>query len=298
MERKNLKLSIIIPLYNKADSIAHTLQSVLGQNYSDFELIIVNDGSTDQSLQIVTQFSDPRIRLINQENQGVSAARNRGAQEACGEWLLFLDADDTLYPDAIQSLISLHIQYPFVAICSGNYITKFSNEKIIPTCSLSQTKLIDLPFKQRWFRKWYLRLGSFMCAKKLFLQIGGFKKNIAWGEDIYFTNKLIEGQTIAYTTSIIMCYERRYSSLSKKQFPLQQCIAWHLIPKSSDLYRQLTDAELIGKDILWNILKGRIQNASHLIIKNIKYAPLISFALIWRLWLRSSNYVMKQFKSQ
>lgn len=294
MERPHVKLSVIIPLYNKADSIEHTIQSVLSQSYTDFELIVVNDGSTDLSQEIVSQIPDIRIQLINQKNQGVSAARNRGAKEATGEWLMFLDADDSLCPGALQTLIDLHQQYPSANICSGNYVTVFNNGRTIPTCSIRQTTLIDLPFKQRWFRKWYLRLGSFMCTKILFLQIGGFHSNMTWGEDIFFTNKLIEKQTIAYIPAVIMCYERRYSSLSKKQFPVEKRIAWHLNPKSSDRYQKLTNAELIGKDILWNILQGRMRNAMQLINKNIRYIPLISYALTWRLWIRSYKGILKR----
>ena len=100
-------ISIIIPLYNKATSIKRTIHSVLSQSYTDFELIIINDGSTDNSAEIVNkQFYDKRIRYIYQDNAGVSSARNRGIKEAIGEWILFLDADDILYPNALKILIS------------------------------------------------------------------------------------------------------------------------------------------------------------------------------------------------
>ena len=86
--------SVIIPLYNKELSISNTIQSVLDQTFQDFEIVIVNDGSTDNSIKEVEKFDDKRIRLIHQKNQGVSAARNRGIEEAKYEWVAFLDADD------------------------------------------------------------------------------------------------------------------------------------------------------------------------------------------------------------
>lgn len=86
--------SVVIPLYNKEKSIKNTIQSVLGQTFQEFEIVIVNDGSTDNSVKEVEKFDDKRVRLIHQENQGVSAARNRGIEEAQYEWIAFLDADD------------------------------------------------------------------------------------------------------------------------------------------------------------------------------------------------------------
>jgi len=86
--------SVVIPLYNKALRVKNTIQSVLDQTYEDFEIIIVNDGSTDKSLDIVKSIEDPRIRIIDKPNGGVSSARNRGIKEAKYEWICFLDADD------------------------------------------------------------------------------------------------------------------------------------------------------------------------------------------------------------
>lgn len=86
--------SVVIPLYNKVLSIQETLESVLNQTFQDFEVLVVNDGSTDGSAEIVQKFEDSRIKLINKENGGVSSARNKGILEAKFDWIAFLDADD------------------------------------------------------------------------------------------------------------------------------------------------------------------------------------------------------------
>lgn len=86
--------SVVIPLYNKSEYIMRTIGSVLGQSFADFEVIVVNDGSTDDGPDKVVSCHDPRIRLIDQQNGGVSLARNRGIKEARGEYIAFLDADD------------------------------------------------------------------------------------------------------------------------------------------------------------------------------------------------------------
>ena len=88
------KVSVIIPLYNKGFIFKETLNSVLAQTFTDFEIVIVNDGSTDNSFEIASHFSDKRIKLLQQENKGVAAARNLGISAATAEFIAFLDADD------------------------------------------------------------------------------------------------------------------------------------------------------------------------------------------------------------
>ena len=110
-------ISVVIPLYNKEPIIEKTLKSVLSQDYSDFEVVVVDDGSTDNSVAIVESIGDPRIRLIKQENGGPSKARNTGVKNAKGEWILFLDADDELLPGALRMFydaINSHPEFNFI----------------------------------------------------------------------------------------------------------------------------------------------------------------------------------------
>ena len=86
--------SVIIPLYNKEKYITDTLNSALNQSFQDFEVIIVDDGSTDESLEVVSRFQDPRIKIYKQENQGASVARNYGISQSQSDLIALLDADD------------------------------------------------------------------------------------------------------------------------------------------------------------------------------------------------------------
>lgn len=115
------RLSVVIPLYNKARYLPKTLKSVLAQSFAEFELIVVDDGSTDGSRRIVEGIGDSRIRYLYQDNAGVSAARNRGVREARTELIAFLDADDEWYPDHLSHLYKLHEDFSAAGLYSNDY---------------------------------------------------------------------------------------------------------------------------------------------------------------------------------
>lgn len=114
-------ISVVIPLYNMKPYIRRAVDSVLGQTYRDFELIVVDDGSTDGGDEVVASLQDPRILLVRQENSGVSVARNRGIAMARGELIAFLDADDAWKPGFLESIIQLRKKFPQ----AGIYATAF-----------------------------------------------------------------------------------------------------------------------------------------------------------------------------
>lgn len=117
-------ISVVIPLYNKAHTIVNTLNTVFAQTYQDFEVVIVNDGSTDNSVEVVQQhFNDKRIRIIHQKNAGVSVARNRGVDESKGDYIAFLDGDDEWHPDYLSIINDTISKYPQAGmICTGGLI--------------------------------------------------------------------------------------------------------------------------------------------------------------------------------
>ena len=117
-----MRVSVIIPLFNKAPYVKRALDSVTAQTFTDFEVIVVDDGSTDQGAQIVSAYDDSRVRLLRQKNAGPGAARNRGIQEARGELAAFLDADDEWLPEYLAESVRLLDAYgPQVAAISSGY---------------------------------------------------------------------------------------------------------------------------------------------------------------------------------
>ena len=97
------KISVILPVYNNERYIGKAIESVLAQTFDDFELIVVNDGSTDNTLDVINQFDDSRIKLISQNNLGPGAARNNAFEIADGEYIMYLDSDDWFCPDALET---------------------------------------------------------------------------------------------------------------------------------------------------------------------------------------------------
>ncbi|MEO0071188.1 MAG: glycosyltransferase family 2 protein [candidate division WOR-3 bacterium] len=183
-------ISIVIPLYNKVQHIKRTLDSVLAQTYQDFEVIVVNDGSTDGSEKIVAQYADPRIRLINQENKGAAVARNRGVAEAKGDLIAFLDADDEWLPHHLETIMRLRQAHPDAGAWStawvrivGNRLSgpvNVNNMKIIKGDSNSAiidifqgSKPLYLPFCTN----------TIVIKKDVLLSIGGFPEGIAKSQD-------------------------------------------------------------------------------------------------------------------
>lgn len=126
------KVSIVIPLYNKSNHIIETLNCAFAQSFQDYEIIIIDDGSTDSGPQKVTALKHPKVKLFSIKNQGVSHARNYGIDKANGELIAFLDADDTWESNHLQQLINLYQKFPECGLYACAYAGK-KHGKIIPS---------------------------------------------------------------------------------------------------------------------------------------------------------------------
>ncbi len=120
MSPKPPEISVIVPVYNAGRYLAPCIRSVLDQTFADFELLLIDDASTDGSLAVCRSFDDPRIRIVSGDcNEGVSAARNKGVDLASGRYLTFLDADDSLHPDFLRTLLDACVENECLMAVNG-----------------------------------------------------------------------------------------------------------------------------------------------------------------------------------
>lgn len=174
-------ISVVIPLYNKETSIAQSLRSVLQQESSDFEVVIVDDGSTDDSVSVVESIQDSRIRLIKQENGGPSKARNTGVKNAKGEWILFLDADDELLQGAIGNFENFIDRIPNADMFLGEIVVNNNKKKSLSL--VYNDGFIKNPFKQHIEGHLYQCSGSAVYRKTICLSCP-FDENVRRYEDL------------------------------------------------------------------------------------------------------------------
>lgn len=208
-------ISVVIPLYNKEQYITSTIDSVLAQSFQDFEIVIVNDGSTDRSVAKVEAFDDNRIRLIQQDNAGVSAARNNGIEQAKYEWIALLDGDDIWKPDYLQTQWDMHIKYPECDVCVTNY------EFMDHMGNVTPTKINKLPFKDvDGVLTNYFEVAScshppiwtsaIMAKQEAIQSVGGFPLGVKSGEDLLTWARLAVRYQIAYSRLVFTRYVFSY----------------------------------------------------------------------------------------
>lgn len=186
----DLFFSVIIPLYNKELSVSKSLSSVLNQTYGKFEIIIINDGSTDRSLKVAEQITDSRCKIFTTKNQGVSAARNFGVSLANHNLIAFIDADDVWKPHHLHSLTELIKEFPACHLYAKGYERIF-NERIInnrynnPLIDTNFKGVIDNFFKAN-LKSSLVMVPSIVIKKDIYETLGGFNTEYNSGEDIDF----------------------------------------------------------------------------------------------------------------
>lgn len=216
--------SVVIPLYNKESSIHKTLFSVLSQSFCGFEIIVIDDGSNDGSLSVVSMFRDSRIRIFTQNNGGPSAARNRGIKEAKGDYIAFIDADDIWSPDYLREMDMLITEYPDAAIYGFNYAMV---EKGI---THNPSSVDYRGYVKGWESfPFFFWTSSCCCSKKDLLELGGFDERMYYGEDCDMWYRLLLKGGGAIDTRVFAYYNKDdENSLTRRRMPLEKHIPFFI----------------------------------------------------------------------
>lgn len=254
----NQLVTVIIPAYNSEMSIRRCVESCLCQSYENIEIVVINDGSTDNTLNILSSIGDKRLAVVSTSNQGASQARNTGAELARGEWLFFLDADDYLEKDAIKILANCDEVKSSDIIIGQAYIHEYSGKVIKTNYSLTHRNITDnfldgyMPFT----------LWPSLYRKKTFFE-KSIKTSLSIGEDFVINAMLISsGCRYSIVKEVVYNYIKHENSITAKM----------TINKFEDNFR--------AYEIGWSLLVNASQEASIKSIINYHYRYVLSLMKI------------------
>lgn len=217
-----MKVSVIVPVFNKGAFIGRCIRSILTQSFSNFELILVDDGSTDDSIEVANQFLDDRIKVVRQINSGPGSARNRGIATSSGEVCAFLDADDEWLPHYLEeslellereestvAVVSGYIEYPR-GISKESYWKKrgISDSVVHVTPECPPTLLVSMLA--------YMSCWSTIAKKETLRRWGGFydRERCRYAEDSFLWLKVLLNERVRFSTKPRVKFHREASSLS------------------------------------------------------------------------------------
>lgn len=246
----NADLTVVIPLYNKEAEIARALRSVLRQSVAPREIIVVDDGSTDRSATVVEAFRHPLVRLIRQENRGVSAARNRAIREARTEWVALLDGDDEWEPDYLKEIARLIARYPGC----GAYATGFkvrTGSRLTPGDTPQREGIVD--FFAESLHRYVLIPSTATLRRERVLRLGGFPEGMRMGEDQFLWTLMARSAPVCFSPAPLAVYSRTASNRSASIYRPEQCA--HTLeelcdPSASDDSNEYVARAALGKALI------------------------------------------------
>ena len=244
-------ISVVIPLYNKEKSIERTIQSVLSQTYKDYELVVVNDGSTDRSLEVVERMKVERIKVVSQTNVGVSAARNRGVKEAKGEYVAFLDGDDIWDPKFLEEAAKLIHDYPTGVIygLGLGYIAngvRYLSDEYVPRDFRGVVK--DLWNDPNTMMAW--SGSSTICPRELALRTPA-NEQLTHGEDLdQWLRLMLQGDAVVYNKTLAYYILDAENRAMRRMPPIDKHIvsvidSYAEVRKNNAAFRKAFDTQMI-----------------------------------------------------
>lgn len=211
------KVSVIIPVYNREEWIHIPIESLKTQSFTDFEVLIINDGSSDQTEYRVSELTtgDSRFQLIHQQNSGVSAARNTGIRHSTGTYICFLDSDDYYHPDFLLRMVQ-QLEQSAAEVCYSGYKIKTpSSERIKRTVFTNSDVLTNyLMGKVNISTQGWMIAARILKAKGIY-----FREGMSWGEDVdFFCRVLSEAPVVTFVSDYLSYYRVAYDSEQLSNF--------------------------------------------------------------------------------
>ncbi|MCB9062310.1 MAG: glycosyltransferase [Halobacteriovoraceae bacterium] len=208
------RVSVIIPTFNRAHVLDRAINSVLNQTYKDFELIVIDDGSTDETDRVIYNYQDKRIFYYKQENRGVSAARNLGILKSKGEWIALLDSDDEWLPFRLSSQITYIQENPSIQLVHGEEIWIRNGKRVNPK---KKHQKFGGNIYERCLKLCFISPSSVLIKKSLFNEIGLFDENFEVCEDYDLWLRITSQYNIGLIKDqIIIKYGGHEDQLSQK----------------------------------------------------------------------------------
>lgn len=275
--------SVIIPVYNRADLITETIESVLKQSFTDFEIVLVDDGSTDGSYEVIQQHAtkDPRLRAYRfDENKGRCAARNKGLDLAQGEWICYLDSDDQYYPNHLQTIADLIGEYP-------EQLAFATDQHINDTLKEYKNKSLHNDLKQLTINDFIENnpLSSNQLGHSNNLMVRWSDQRIPISEDWLFMRELAL-KTSVLKKAIVTNNVRDHDQRSMNTTQAEKFIEFNLI--ASELF--------ISRNKLPASIKNRVKSYTHILCVNVLLGAGKKKEA-WSLFIRSLRYMRIYFYS-
>lgn len=254
MERKPGWVSVVMPAYNAAATIAASVQSVLAQSYVDWELIIVNDGSTDATAEIVTPFlSDGRVVLIGQQNGGVARARNAGLERSCGEFIAFLDSDDLWEPEKLaEQVASFRRGGPSLGLVHTRYVS-FAGDPSRTRRKDDDSCFGALPSAERILVYDFIATSTVMVRAAILEEVGLFDETLFGTEDWDLWIRILSRYGEAKLDRVLVRYRESAGGLSANALK-HRAEEWKVIEKQL-LNRSGLSKRLVAKAIFYHRMK-------------------------------------------
>ncbi len=250
------RVTVVIPTYNTARYLSAAIQSVLDQTYKDFEVIVVDDGSTDNTRELLAEIRDPRLRVICTENRGVAAARNTGWRLGKGEYIAFLDADDVWSPHKLAVQVAYLDSHCDVGLVGALMYYCDERGRIFGRTGVLLDHDNDLE-RIRTARLMPFPISSVMCRRSLLEDIGGFdeelRKIVGQVEDLDFMARAARRSLIACIPEKLGCYRLHSGSASARHFFSQRI--------GTRFVRERLKADQQGQSLTWEDFRDQYRVA-------------------------------------